>query len=594
MNLLLDSWQVLSLDKWPIFVILACMSWGTIILAVGLGSFADLKFNISEYSSLALAGWVVPLFPVSILVFALAVLFHVRPNVQVAIAAFALSLGLVIWANRRARRKNPRGSALTAIALWGILLLSTFLHLAFAARTPLPLYIDSAQHYLIIQNLVKDFTETNALKNFIWPVPVYYHLGFHFITALLAAAFQLNISEAMLILGQIIVGSAAIPLFFLVRLETGLDAAGLFAVLLGSFGWYMPAFAVNWGKYPALLSLLTTQFCLGILYLIGKYRTFSKSRRLIAVGAFSIAISLLIHTRSIILIGMGFTAWASAGWWKSQRFEWRVLVLGIMAGGLLIESILIRNNSNLRPLFDPYLGNTVWMTGFVGLLSIPAFKKHPQFAFACWASILFLLLGLFIPIPHVTDLTLLDRPLVEMVLFIPLSLLGGLGYAASSSLVPAGFGGMKLIGTVLFVGAIIVHAFMSYSFYPSDCCMIVTQDDAVALDWLDKHTPPAALTAISSTELRITASSRNPQTAGSDAGVWITPLTNRPTFLLPFSTDFSRSDTLSFLCKHEISNIYVDDKPQSFNRASVEEKPDWYKNILFLPGAQIFQVTGCK
>ncbi len=594
MNLLFDSWQVLSLDKWPILVILACVSWGMVITVIVLRSITDLNHNLSEYSSLALAGWIVPLFPVSILVFVLAVTFNIRPNLQVAIAGFILSLGLLIWANRRAEQNISRGSVLTLVTLLCLFLLSTFLHLAFISETPLPPYIDSAQHYLIIQNLVKDFTETNTLKNFIWPVPIYYHLGFHFIAALLVATFQLNIAKLILILGQIIVGSAAIPLFFLVKLETGSDAAGLIAVLLGSFGWYMPSFAVNWGKYPALLSLQTIQFCLSILYLIGKYRKFFKPHWLIAIGAFSTAVSFIIHTRSIILIGIGFTAWMFAGWWRSQKFKWRILLLGIMSGSLLIESVLINSNSNLRSLFDPYFGSAVWITGSIGLLSILAFKKYPKFSFACLSSIFFLLLGLFIPIPHITDLTLLDRPLVEMILFIPLSLLGGLGYMTLSNLVSARFIGVRMISTFLFVGAIIVHAFMSYNFYPSDCCVIVTQDDSVALDWLDKHTPPTTLVAISSTELRITASSEHPQTAGSDAGVWITPLVNRPTFLLPFSTDFTRSDTLSFLCEHGISDIYIGNKDQSFNRALVEEKPDWYRNLLFLPGAQIFRVIGCK
>ena len=29
----------------------------------------------------------------------------------------------------------------------------------------------------------------------------------------------------------------------------------MFAVTLGALGWYMPAHAVNWGKYPALFGL---------------------------------------------------------------------------------------------------------------------------------------------------------------------------------------------------------------------------------------------------------------------------------------------------------------------------------------------------
>jgi len=71
-----------------------------------------------------------------------------------------------------------------------------------------------------------------------------------------------------------------------------------------------------------------------------------------------------------------------------------------------------------------YLGD-----GLIGALSIIAFRKYPRLAFSALLTVALLTGGLFIPVPGSPYLTLLDRPLVEMLMFIPLAILGGLGCA---------------------------------------------------------------------------------------------------------------------------------------------------------------------
>src|SRR4030095_6560668 len=71
-------------------------------------------------------------------------------------------------------------------------------------------------------------------------------------------------------------------------------------------------------------------------------------------------------------------------------------------------------------------------TGIVLFLSIFAQWVYPKLAFATILAIFLLFGSLFIPvkgIPGYIDLTLLDRPFIEMILFLPLSFLGGLGLA---------------------------------------------------------------------------------------------------------------------------------------------------------------------
>jgi hypothetical protein len=98
---------------------------------------------------------------------------------------------------------------------------------------------------------------------------------------------------------------------------------------------------------------------------------------------------------------------------------------------------------------------------------------------------------------------------------------------------------------------------------------------------------------IPSAEIKITASGDSPQNAGSDAGVWIMPLTNRSTIGLSYEQDFRQNETLKAICDQRITYIYVSDTDQSFSTEQLEQKLDWYGVILILPKARIYQVLGC-
>ena len=69
----------------------------------------------------------------------------------------------------------------------------------------------------------------------------------------------------------------------------------------------------------------------------------------------------------------------------------------------------------------------------VVILSPFALDKFPRGVYFSILFIFSVLVALFIPIevwlPGLENQTLLDRPFVEMVLYLPLSLLGGLGLA---------------------------------------------------------------------------------------------------------------------------------------------------------------------
>ncbi len=111
----------------------------------------------------------------------------------------------------------------------------------------------------------------------------------------------------------------------------------------------------------------------------------------------------------------------------------RFAIVSISILVLIGEITYIQTRGILGPLFDPYAPKGFLVTSIVLVLSIFAFWAHPRLAFFSVISIFLLLISLFIPlgslIPGYANTTLLDRPFVEMILYMPLTFLGGFGLA---------------------------------------------------------------------------------------------------------------------------------------------------------------------
>jgi hypothetical protein len=287
-----------------------------------------------------------------------------------------------------------------------------------------------------------------------------------------------------------------------------------------------------------------------------------------------LAAAVLIHSRAIILLAVFGTAWMMSAIPRNKR----PLII-VLTGTLLGMTILLINrNQIISPIFEPYAN---WVTLLIILLAVSVFQSFPRLTVFSIFAILLMLAGIFIPITSV--LTLLDRPLVEMTLFLPLAFLGGLGATS-----------LPKSAVIVLAAVVIIHAWTTYNFSPSDCCQLVSRDDTVALDWMDKHLPANAKIAIASTDLSLTAFGAPMSGTGTDAGIWVVPLTGHTTLALPYSTDFISQSTHDLLCQQQVTHIYVGDLPRSFDPSFVDAKPAWYKTIFFLPGASIVQTLGCK
>lgn len=585
MNVWMDGLAVLVDRAWVVLSILITIIWGQALIIALLRKNFKTHFTNIEYVSLGMTGWILPVAFWAVWLFAGVFLFGEIAAAVVSILAVAAFL-FALFYERTYRVFNP--------AWMPALLVSVILQLAFLEKTILPLYFDSAEHYRII----KFFTGYYDLSGSGQTLINYYHAGFHFMNAAVSHVFQLGIVDTMLMFGQVALAVLPFSLFFIVKQETGSNVAAAFTCLLAGFGWHMPSHLVNWGKYPALFSLPGILFVFNIGYLLFQNKKSRPSILYLLMG-FGILVSVLIHSRSLVVFFFSAISLYLTFWRKRLPPIYQRLVFGIVLFIFMIEIGYVQKSAVLSPLLDGYLKNDLWMILLTAILTLFSIRFYADLTFFLLASFSFLMLGLFVPVhlPGFGTLTLLDRPYVQMLLYLPLSIYGGLGLAGLYRFLRGfSFHPKRLIQLVMLLvfGLAVLNAKINHYFYPSNCCQIVSRDDLTALQWMDKTIPPNASVLIASTDLFVTSFESPGAQAGVDGGVWVTPLISRKTMFLPGEASFDQPETHAEVCRLGADFIYAGGMSQSFNVLQLDEQGGWYQLAFSLPAAKVYQVIGCE
>jgi hypothetical protein len=600
MEIIAKSLLVLAKEWSSILGILGILLLGSgMIIPWAKVLFGD-TLTLGDFISLGIgAGWLA-LFPAILLIIFFRFILGVQVNFIALCAGSLIVSGSISywmrgWQGIRSVYWMP------VLMLLAIFTLSILTRLAFISELIMPPYFDSALHYSIIQSLITNF-KTSTFPNFGSFVGGYYHLGFHVLAAALSLSLGMEIKDIILILGQIILAIIPLPLFFIIKRETNLMAPALFATVLAGWGWSLPAHAINWGKYPALASILSFEMVICGIYLVAPTAKQWRWLMVCLVGL-SALISTFIHTRSSILIGFAILSSLIAYAWSKSNHLVRLFSFALLAAALTILVFITRTKPALNMAFEPYKAGGLWVTLLTLSLLPFALKEFPRAAFTAlffllcaWGS-LFISVVPFLPVYDVQ--TLLDRPYVEMILFLPLAFLGGLGYAGMIETLH-GFEFLKITRqkwtsaalALLLFGAIGANA-SRYNFLPSDCCNFFGQDDAAALDWMNKSLPPSANVLIAASQAAVFENTPSIQFAGSDSGIWVTPLIHRISTPFPYYTDFEQPETLDKLCKNGITYIYIGEKGAHFNQTQLDNHPDWYENLLQLSNVQVYKLAGC-
>lgn len=589
MNIWLDGLTALSRHAWAVFGIFLMIAWGQIVVRkILMGIFKE-RLTESEYLSFSMAGWVLPVALWSIFLFFCAYLFGEAAGKNLSILLVAVSLYNALGTTRRI--------SLSAFVLILLIVVFVVLRFSFLQEAVLPSYFDSAEHYRIIKHVSETYLAGIAPSAA--PGQPYYHAGYHLVGAAFSHFFQIGILDVMLVFGQVVLAVLPISLFFIVRHETGSITAGLFACLLAGLGWHMPSHLANWGKYPALLSLVCVHFVLSLGYMLVREQFKEHRSKILFLLGVGVLVSGLIHTRSMfVYAGMTLAALITVLWKRSSMNVQRAL-FGVVVLGFASATGFIQNNDALALLLYGYLQTDVWMLVLVLALIPFSVKYHAGPSFFLTTSLTLFILALFIPVelPGFGVLTILDRPYVQMLASLPLSIFGGLGFAgliqwtrrfSPRSSLPARL-------TVLSVfGFVVLNASLYRNFYPSACCQFAGRDDLAAITWLDVSLPSDASILIASEDFHVTSLEQKGARVGTDGGVWIKPLTSRRTIPAWRELDFNQPEVHNETCERRLDYIYVGGMPQSFDSAQLSSQPAWYREVFALPAARIYQVIGCE
>jgi hypothetical protein len=182
---------------------------------------------------------------------------------------------------------------------------------------------------------------------------------------------------------------------------------------------------------------------------------------------------------------------------------------------------------------------------------------------------------------------LLDRPFVDVSLFLPLSVLVGLELAGvlfrleSKPRLQAGAG-------AFFAGVIFLSFSLQGSLRADRCCNYVERGDLYAMEWIKSETAPDAIVLIAGYEMK------NYQVA-TDGGAWVRALTGRNMNKVRYDLPWDKASARALVCKPEWGEpyIYAGGQEFSFDR-NLLYRPEWYQVVYEFEGTRIYKVQNCS
>ena len=543
--------------------------WAGSVVTINAGLFDETE-GLIKYTAALCAGFLIltgVTFVISLLSLISQTLFQAGCYFILLCSAFILINDVFTNGVKLEKIKLSFGSTLLFILL-------LIIRLPYLEKILLPGYSDSPIHYQVIHQILSPTDELHPKLAIANIFENYYHFGYHSLTGWLSVVSGSSIARSMSLIGQISLALAPLSIaaatYTLSKNKTGAVLAGVLAAL----GWVMPAFAVNWGKFPALTALSTAPVLLVFTMFTGG--TEGKSRASLFLTALLIVCSIIIHTRIIVLIALaGITIFIIRALKFPAQFELSRTILY----SLLFIITLVPLSENIQTYFNrPVLG-------VILILLLPfAFRNYSKqssgliiFIAGLWSIELFL--------SFISDeAALLDTQFINMSLFIPFSILGGMGIT----------GGIKQIPTLLkpfYLFAIIFiicyNSPWQATLIPDPCCTFYTEDDEIAFQWIQANTKEEDLFIISTIN--------DKQQHGTDAGVWIHTLTGRSTNKRVFNTDWNINEWFPNSCNSGTKDIFIysGGKSYSFSPGKLEDVI-WVERIFQNGRINIFQVLQCS
>ncbi len=550
---------------------------GDILLALipilGFGELIVVKFSLEDSKSWLFFPLALPLgiIAISLLSFATILLAQIFPIILPTGSWLIFGFGTILFITHLKGWLDWRSNALYFATFFIILII----RLAFIKELLMPPYSDPVEHYKIVQ----DFLSQNAdPKSFYSIFGHYYHFGFHSLSVWLFTLVNTDSPLVLALWGQIFLAIIPFSVLGLVGSIAQDKTSAWMAFLLAGFGWEMPAFAANWGKYPMLAGTAVFAAPVAVLYLLSSHKLNKKSLLLGITLVFGVT---FLHTRLLISISLAIFAYIFA-----SQFTDRLVVNNKIINLLLLtSSILLSLWLHFETFLQGYY-NAYFMILLGVLLLLPfAFRSFPSLALA---ALIFLLgMGIVAKIPTPAFLqnyshSLLDRTFVQISLFLPLSILGGLGISGFWK----AFANKKFLrnGIMVIISFLLTFNAAQLSYYPDPCCKYVRDRDVAAFNWIKLNVTSDAVFFVPG--LRV-----SDHILGTDAGIWIEASTGNKTKKRPFDISWLAPDVIADVCQFSPIYVYAGGRAFSFDLSGHMEISPQYQEVFSQGKVRIYKVN---
>lgn len=532
-----------------------------------------------------------------------------------------MGAGLIVWRKRKSLlgrsftrinlfsslHANHNSLPLADLALVAITVVIILTRFWVIRSLDLPLWGDSYQHTMMAQLLVDHGGLFNSWLPYADLQTLTYHFGFHTTVAVFDWITHLDISKAVLWVGQLLNILAVISLYPLAKKVGRSDWAGVAAVLVAGMLSPMPMYYVNWGRYTQLAGqvILPCAIYLAWTILESEYRDW----RFIGMGWLVLAGLALTHYLVTIFAGLFFIAFLLFRIGSKEVRKLLVKSLFLLAGVLVLffpwfVHVFLGTLPKILAFFikTPTKAGSTYIQDFnsIGNISffLPVLLWLLMFLCVAWGlwrrekNILLIglwwLLNLLATNPqwlHLPGAGVITNITLFIASYIPAGILIGAGFGWFLQWLEPSNNLGQIRGrswSVAFAAALFLFS-IGLVYIPQrlgdlqvKTSTLVTRPDMQAAKWIQQNTPK---------DVRFLVNSffayGGSLLAGSDGGWWLPLLANRQTTLPPItygseqgptpdyrlwinrltselqSKDITQSDALALLRERGVNYIYL-------------------------------------
>lgn len=486
----------------------------------------------------------------------------VLPGVQldrwVLMGILFVALLITIWGSWKERLFFFRPDKLewAALIILGLTLAS---RLWFAYSYPFPAWSDSLHHTILTQLTADSGILPRTMEPYFPNVLDMYHLGLYALSGTVQSISQMPAHTALLWTAQFINGLCGVGIYLALDRYAGRRGAVAGLAIAGLFSLH-PALWANWGRFTQLASVVLLPFAwVFFLEMVSPFKRREedswRSRQQIWLAVFAAvtgAAVFLFHFRVGIFYLLLLAVTAFFTLLKNRSREERLLTLRslLLTGlGILIiilptlwdaaSSFLVARLAPVEPLDPaelqrvlenyyrfplsswPYLAAPNWLLIISGLAALVGLLTRNTLIYIqlAWTLLLILVGNLYLL--NISVLSFTNLGAILIMLYIPISIIIGAGLEEGLQRLPGKYLGPARAVLITFILIVSLPAAYARATRVEPHRQFVSDQDIVAMQWIDENIPPDATFAINTYAWL-------PRFAhGTDAGYWIPYFTQR-------------------------------------------------------------------